>query len=89
MVLVFVRSPAVTYDANGGDRYVHTPGAQEPTDVVSFAADTKPYTSHEATASQKNGWVFDGWLLARAGNEERVLPAMHTVSYDNGIFTFT
>lgn len=89
VVLVFVQSPAVTYDANGGDRYVHTPGAKEPTDVVSFAADTKPYTSHEATASKKNGWVFDGWLLARAGNEGRVLPAKHTVSYDNGTFTFT
>ena len=89
VVLVFVRSPAVTYDANGGDRYVHTPGAQEPTDVVSFAADTKPYTSHKATASQKKGWVFDGWLLARAEDGERVLPAMHTVSYANGVFTFT
>ena len=53
VVLVFVRSPAVTYDANGGDKYVHTPTAQEPTDVVSFAADTKrtEYTSHAATAS--------------------------------------
>ena len=89
VVLVFVQSPAVTYDANGGDRYVHTPGAQEPTDVVSFAADTKPYTSHKATASQKKGWVFDGWLLARAEDGERVLPARHTVSYANGVFTFT
>lgn len=88
VVLVFVRSPAVTYDANGGDKYVHTPGAKEPTDVVSFAADTGPYTSHEATASKKNGWVFDGWLLARAGAGERVLPAEHTVSYANGVFTF-
>lgn len=89
VVLVFVQSPAVTYDANGGDRYVHTPGAQQPTDVVSFAADTKPYTSHKATASQKKGWVFDGWLLARAEDGERVLPARHTVSYANGVFTFT
>lgn len=88
VVLVFVQSPAVTYDANGGDRYVHTPGAQEPTDVVSFAADTKPYTSHKATASQKKGWVFDGWLLARAEDGERVLPTRHTVSYANGVFTF-
>lgn len=90
VVLVFVRSPAVTYDANGGDKYVHTPDAQEPTDVVSFAADTRrtEYTSHAATASQQIGWVFDGWLLARAGKEERVLPAVHTVSYANGTFTF-
>lgn len=89
VVLVFVRSPAVTYDANGGDRYVHTPGAQEPTDVVSFAAGTGPYTSHEAIASQKTGWVFAGWLLARAGDGGVVLPAEHTVSYANGVFTFT
>lgn len=88
VVLVFVRSPAVTYDANGGDKYVHTPDAKEPTDVVSFAADTGPYTSHEAIASQKTGWVFAGWLLARAGNG-LVLPAKHTVSYANGTFTFT
>lgn len=91
VVLVFVQSPAVTYDANGGDRYVYTKNAKEPTDVVSFAADTgrTEYTSHTATARQKNGWVFDGWLLARAENGERVLPAKHTVSYANGVFTFT
>ena len=88
VVLVFVRSPAVTYDANGGDKYVHTPTAQEPTDVVSFATGTGPYTSHAATASKKKGWVFAGWLLARAENKERVLPAVHTVSYANGTFTF-
>ena len=92
VVLVFVRSPAVTYDANGGDKYVHTPDAKEPTDVVSFAADTKrtEYTSHAATASKKKGWVFAGWLLARAGNG-LVLPAEHKVSYDaeNHTFTFT
>ena len=90
VVLVFVRSPAVTYDANGGDKYVHTPDAKEPTDVVSFGAGTgqTSYTSHAATASQKKGWVFAGWLLARAGNEGRVLPAKHTVSYANGTFTF-
>lgn len=90
VVLVFVRSPAVTYDANGGDKYVHTPGAKEPTDVVSFGAGTgqTSYTSHDATASKKKGWVFAGWLLARAENKERVLPAVHTVSYANGTFTF-
>lgn len=89
VVLVFVRSPAVTYDANGGDRYVHTPGAQEPTDVVSFAAGTESYTSHAATASQQIGWVFAGWLLARAENGGRVLPEKHTVSYDAEKHTFT
>lgn len=33
--------------------------------------------------------MFAGWLLARAENKERVLPAVHTVSYANGTFTFT
>lgn len=91
VALVFVRSPAVTYDANGGDRYVHTPGAQEPTDVVSFGAGTgqTSYTSHAATASKKKGWVFAGWLLARAENGGRVLPEKHTVSYDAEKHTFT
>lgn len=89
VVLVFVRSPAVTYDANGGDKYVHTSHAQEPTDVVSFAAGTGPYTSHAATASKKNGWVFAGWLLARAENRGLILPAKHTVSYDAETHTFT
>ena len=93
VVLVFVRSPAVTYDANGGDKYVHTPDAQEPTDVVSFAAGTGPYTSHAATATanRQTGWVFDGWLLARARDGGLVLPAEHKVSYDaeNHTFTFT
>ena len=91
VVLVFVRSPAVTYDANGGDKYVHTPGAQEPTDVVSFGAGTgqTSYTSHAATASKKKGWVFAGWLLARAGNRGLVLPEEHKVSYDAEKHTFT
>lgn len=91
VVLVFVRSPAVTYDANGGDRYVHTRGAKEPTDVVSFGAGTgqTSYTSHAATASKKKGWVFAGWLLARAENGGRVLPEKHTVSYDAEKHTFT
>lgn len=90
VVLVFVQSPAVTYDANGGDKYVHTQDAKEPTDVVSFAADTRrtSYTSHAATANQKNGWVFAGWLLARA-EKGLVLPEKHTVSYADGTFTFT
>lgn len=33
--------------------------------------------------------MFDGWLLARAGKEGRVLPEKHTVSYADGVFTFT
>ena len=89
VVLVFVQSPAVTYDANGGDTYVYTPGALEPTNVVSLAPTAETvYTSHAAEASQKDGWAFKGWLLARTGT---LLPAEHTVTYDadSRSFTFT
>lgn len=37
IVLVFVKKPMVIYEANGGQKYVHTAGAPEPTDTVSFA----------------------------------------------------
>ena len=44
-----------------------------------------PYDSKEATTA-KDGWKFDGWLLAR---NNKVLPAVHTVSYDTASETFT
>lgn len=44
-----------------------------------------PYDSQEATPA-KDGWRFDGWLLAR---KNKVLPAVHTVRYDAERETFT
>ena len=91
MVMIFVRSPTVTYEANGGQKYVYEPGAVEPTDVVSFRPTDggtvvrTEYTAHAAAGKDAN-WQFDGWLLAR---ENRVLPADHTVFYDQDSKTFT
>lgn len=93
IVLVFVKKPMVIYEANGGDRYTY---GDNGTNAVSFAQQPgsdgtltprDPYTAHAATTT-KDGWRFDGWLLAR---KKKVLPAVHTVKYDtvSGTFTFT
>ena len=92
IVLVFVKKPMVIYEAKGGDRYIY---GDNGTNAVSFAPRVSgdgsttargPYKSKAATA--KDGWKFDGWLLPR---NNKVLPAVHTVSYDatSGTFTFT
>lgn len=91
IVLVFVKKPMVIYEANGGDQYTH---GDNGTNAVSFAQqpgsdgtlkEREPYTAQAATTT-KDGWRFDGWLLAR---KEKVLPAVHTVSYDTASETFT
>ena len=93
IVLVFVKKPMVIYEANGGDGYTH---GDNRTNAVSFAQQAgsdgtltprDPYTAQAATTT-KDGWRFDGWLLAR---KKKVLPAVHTVKYDtvSGTFTFT
>lgn len=91
IVLVFVKKPMVIYEANGGDRYTY---GDNGTNAVSFAQQPgsdgtltprDPYTAHAATTT-KDGWRFDGWLLAR---KKKVLPAVHTVSYDTTSETFT
>lgn len=90
IVLVFVKKPMVIYEANGG-RYTH---GDNGTNAVSFAPQVSgdgsttargPYKS-VAAETTKDGWRFDGWLLAR---NHKVLPAVHTVSYDPAIETFT
>lgn len=85
--LIFVKSPTVLYDPNGGDKYYYEDGADEPTNIVSFAENTQrtAYTSHAASSS-KDGWQFAGWLLARNGV---LLPEAHTVTYDKGTNTLT
>ena len=90
IVLVFIKSPTVMYDANGGQEYVYEPNATEPKNTVSFAEDTgrTKYTSHAAQAPVgcKDTWQFQGWLLARS---ETLLPAEHTVTYDKATDTLT
>lgn len=91
IVLVFVKKPMVIYEANGGNRYTY---GDNGTNAVSFAPQVNgdgsttergPYKS-EAAETKKDGWRFDGWLLAR---NNKVLPAVHTVSYDTTSETFT
>ena len=88
IVLVFVKKPMVIYEANGGQKYVHTEGAAEPTDTVSFATGLTEYTSHaaQAPAGCKDTWQFQGWLLPQ---KNKVLPAVHTVKYNTASETFT
>lgn len=90
IVLVFIKSPTVMYDANGGQEYVYEPGATEPKNTVSFAEDTRrtKYTSHaaQAPAGCEDTWQFQGWLLARS---KTLLPAEHTVTYDKATDTLT
>lgn len=92
IVLVFIKSPTVVYDANGGQEYVYERDATEPKNTVSFAEDTgrTEYTSHAAQApadcEDKDTWQFQGWLLVRSNT---LLPAKHTVTYDTETDTLT
>lgn len=90
IVLVFIKSPTVVYDANGGQEYVYESDATEPKNTVSFAEDTgrTKYTSHEAQAPAdcEDTWQFQGWLLVRS---KTLLPAEHTVTYDRDTDTLT
>lgn len=91
IVLVFVKKPMVIYEANGGNRYTY---GDNGTNAVSFAQqagsggvlkEREPYTA-QAAETTKDGWRFDGWLLPQ---NDKVLPAVHTVSYDAERETFT
>ena len=91
IVLTFVKKTMVIYEANGGDTYTHGDNGRN---AVSFApqvsddgstTERAPYKSEAATTT-KDGWKFDGWLLARS---ETLLPAKHTVTYDKKTDTLT
>ena len=69
---VFIKSPTVTYDPNGGKPYVvdRIYNTDEEQNVYSFKPDVNgeeytfisPYVSH-APDGQNDGWKFMGWLL--------------------------
>ena len=75
---VFIKSPTITYDPNGGKPYVveRTYNTDEAPNVYSFKPVTNnsnatsatvehfiaPYVSH-AAVGQNDGWKFMGWLL--------------------------
>ena len=87
---VFLRSPYITYDANGGTYQV-----SEGSDIYDFTPTNsdgsymfkEPYTSSSATGS--TGWVFTGWALydengqvKDTNNEPIILDAEHKIACD-------
>ena len=85
---IFVKSPTVTYDPNGGKAYVveRTYNTSEAANVYSFKPDTEgemrfidPYVSKEAEG-QNDGWKFMGWLLT--GDTVADVPADKQVNAD-------
>lgn len=75
---VFIKSPTITYDSNGGKEYVveRTYNTEEAANVYSYKPATgsanaesetgeifiAPYVS-KAAEGQNDGWKFTGWLL--------------------------
>lgn len=67
---VFIKSPTITYDPNGGKEYVveRIYNTDEAKNVYSFKPGTEtgtyiePYVS-KAAEGQNDGWKFTGWLL--------------------------
>ena len=91
---VFIKSPTVTYDPNGGEPYVveRTYNTGEADNVYSFkpavdavsSATTKktfipPYVS-KAAEGQNDGWKFMGWLLT--GDTVEEVPSDKKVNED-------
>lgn len=96
---VFIKSPLITYDPNGGKPYVCIEGADpekalSDASVYSFKPEAKeegmefvlPYTSH-TPEGQNDGWLFTGWLLFDDTGDKVTLPAKHTIacSYKQGV----
>ena len=97
---VFVRSPRVTYDSNGGKPYdcKQTVKADptDPANVYSFKPITgengaisyiEPYTSH-AAEGQNDAWKFTGWMLFdNKQSYETLYPAEHKVAFNQDTVT--
>ena len=81
---IFIKSPTVTYDPNGGKEYIvdRTYNTDEAKNVYSFKPDVNgesytfisPYISH-AAEGQNDGWKFMGWLLTGDTVDNANIPA--------------
>ena len=95
---VFVRSPRVVYDSNGGKPYdceqIEKADATDPDNVYSFkpiigeggaiSSYIYPYTSH-AAEGQNEAWKFIGWrLFDNEQTYDELFPAVHKVAFNNG-----
>ena len=80
---IFIKSPTVTYDPNGGKEYIveRTYNTNEAKNVYSFkpVVDEEsytfisPYISH-AAEGQNDGWKFMGWLLTGDTVDNATIP---------------
>ena len=80
---IFIKSPTVTYDPNGGKEYIvdRTYNTDEAKNVYSFKPDVNgesytfisPYISH-AAEGQNDGWKFMGWLLTGDTVDNATIP---------------
>ena len=95
LYFVFIKSPMITYDPNGGDAYdCGQTGTEEAPNVYSFEPNgtqrVLPYTAHAATKTTNGipdeGWRFTGWQLSDDNNTKTengkplILPDEHTVA---------
>ena len=95
LYFVFIKSPMITYDPNGGDAYnCGQTGTGEDPNVYSFKPNgtqrVSPYTAHAATKTTNGipdeGWRFTGWQLSDdnntvgTDNKPLILPGEHTVA---------
>lgn len=95
LYFVFIKSPMITYDPNGGDAYdCGQIGSGEAPNVYSFKPNgtqrVSPYTAHAATKTTNGnldeGWRFTGWQLSDdnntvgTDNKPLILPGEHTVA---------
>ena len=95
LYFVFIKSPMITYDPNGGDAYdCGQTGTGEGPNVYSFEPNgtqrVLPYTAHAATKTTNGipdeGWRFTGWQLSDdnntvgTDNKPLILPDEHTVA---------
>ena len=95
LYFVFIKSPMITYDPNGGDAYnCGQIGSGEAPNVYSFKPNgtqrVSPYTAHAATKTTNGipdeGWRFTGWQLSDdnntvgTDNKPLILPDEHTVA---------
>ena len=95
LYFVFIKSPMITYDPNGGDAYdCGQTGTEEAPNVYSFEPNgtqrVLPYTAHAATKTTNGipdeGWRFTGWQLSDdnntvgTDNKPLILPGEHTVA---------
>ena len=95
LYFVFIKSPMITYDPNGGDAYnCGQTGTGEDPNVYSFKPNgtqrVSPYTAHAATKTTNGipdeGWRFTGWQLSDdnntvgTDNKPLIIPGVHTVA---------